>query len=278
MPVLRTLLRMVLPFGLVDLRRKRIHFRRLGMQVPLWRTLEHERLVQESRFELWPRELKASPGRWTLIDVGANEGHFSRAAAILGRPARVLAVEPQADCQAALRARLEDMPGCTIFKLAMGSARGTVTLNRTRSGSFASTLRPIPGISAEYGNSAELIGTEDVELSTVDAIAEAAGLDEVGLLKIDVQGAELEVLKGARNTLQRTTAVLLEINYVAHYHRASPFRDVNHYLEAEGFSLFGVSSPCLGRSGALWADAIYVRNAAVRLDWDAAGAAGGRRR
>jgi FkbM family methyltransferase len=240
------------------------------MDVPLPRTWEHERLLAESRFELWPRELRVSPGTWTLLDVGANEGLFSHAAAILARPARILAIEPQSACQAALRARLEGIPGCAILKLAAGSRRGSVTLNRTRSGSFASTLRPIAGISAEYGNSAELVGTEEVELSTVDAIAEQAGASEVGLLKIDVQGAEMDVLEGARKTLLRTTAVLLEINYVPHYHGACSFSEVHRFLEVEGFSLYGVSSPCLGRSGALWADAIFVRNGAVRIDWDAA--------
>jgi FkbM family methyltransferase len=256
----RTLLRAILPFGIVDVRRKQRHFRRLGMTVPWWKTWRHEQHLRDSRYELWPRELKHAKEAWTLIDVGANEGTFALSAFHLAKPARIVAMEPQSVCQATLRQRLRHVPNCTILPIAAGAAKGTARLHRTSSNSFASTLLPLAGLAAEYGSSATVVADEEVPVDTVDSVAEGQAIGEVGLLKIDVQGAELEVLKGARRTLGRTIAVLLEINYVEHYEGACSFSDLHEYLRLNGFVLLGVSEPCLGRDNALWADAVYANS------------------
>jgi hypothetical protein len=81
----------------------------------------------------------------------------------------------------------------------------------------------------------------------------------VDLLKIDVQGYELSVLEGGAKTLERTSALLLEVNYVAHYEGAPDFDQVVEAVRKHGFRTFGVSSPYSGRDGPLWADAMFVK-------------------
>lgn len=91
------------------------------------------------------------------------------------------------------------------------------------------------------------------------------GLGDIGLVKIDVQGMELDVLRGGTETLNRAAAVLIEINYVPHYYGASPFSRVHSALECHGFMLFGVSAPYIGQYHAMWADALYVNKRRVSL-------------
>jgi hypothetical protein len=82
----------------------------------------------------------------------------------------------------------------------------------------------------------------------------------VAVLKIDVQGAELDVLAGAERTLEATEAVLLEVLFVAHYEGGAEFPDLHAFMKSRVFVLFGLSEPfSTPRHRALWADACYVK-------------------
>ena len=65
----------------------------------------------------------------------------------------------------------------------------------------------------------------------------------IGLLKIDVQGYEMEVLRGAPRTLQQVKALLVEVNYAPHYEGAVSFDDVHTFLHSADFQLHGISAP-----------------------------------
>jgi hypothetical protein len=98
--------------------------------------------------------------------------------------------------------------------------------------------------------------TVSVETTTVD---ELAGNRTIGLLKIDVQGAEQEVLAGATATLPRTSAVMLEVTFVSHYEGDATFVQLHETMQEAGFRLAGISPPARTPQGAmLTADACYV--------------------
>ena len=101
----------------------------------------------------------------------------------------------------------------------------------------------------------------DVPVVTLDDVL--AETDDIGLLKIDVQGFELEVLRGAVNCLRRTQAVLLEINYVSHYDGAPEFGEIDDFLSGAGFALRGVSAPFVVNQTPLWANALYAPKSAT---------------
>jgi len=82
----------------------------------------------------------------------------------------------------------------------------------------------------------------------------------VGLLKIDVQGYEIEVLHGATRTLGQTEALLIEVNYTQHYNRAVAFDELHAFLNMAGFHLYGISAPYGNAERPLWADAMYVHS------------------
>jgi hypothetical protein len=85
-------------------------------------------------------------------------------------------------------------------------------------------------------------------------------VEDVSLLKIDVQGAERCVLAGARSVLQRTTAVELEVNFRHHYAGDSLFCELDEAMLAAGFRLHYLGNLHQAPSVALlWGDAVYVR-------------------
>lgn len=79
---------------------------------------------------------------------------------------------------------------------------------------------------------------------TVDALVAERNLPLPDLIKMDVQGAELDVLRGAANTLQHAKDIILELQKVE-YNKGAPLRDgVIEYLNSIGFVMCGDKPFC----------------------------------
>jgi FkbM family methyltransferase len=100
-----------------------------------------------------------------------------------------------------------------------------------------------------------------VPTTTLGDFATSRKIEEVDLIKIDVQGHEPEVLEGAGALLSRTRVVLTEISFYDLYEKSVSFFDVENVLRPHGFRLWDLShiskNPMNGRTD--WVDAIYVR-------------------
>jgi len=79
--------------------------------------------------------------------------------------------------------------------------------------------------------------------------------DQFNFLNIDVQGYELEVLKGATKTLQNIDAMIVEVNRDEVYEGCPLIEDINKFLVPNGFVLIQVAWQSKG-----WGDAVYARN------------------
>lgn len=100
------------------------------------------------------------------------------------------------------------------------------------------------------------------------------GLDDVDFLDIDVQGAELDVFKGAPNCLARAVLIQTEVEFVETYVDQPLFADIDSHLRAVGYqfhTFLGFGKRCFkpmavkadatqGLNQILWADAVYVRD------------------
>lgn len=117
------------------------------------------------------------------FDVGANIGDKSEILLRLG--ARVVAFEPQPDCIRELRIRCKRFPQLTTISAAVGSTSAVATLY-TRQFSGQSSLLP--------NWEGQVVGSYDVPVVTLDAAIARYGVPDY--CKIDVEGWELEVLRG----------------------------------------------------------------------------------
>lgn len=140
----------------------------------------------------------------TVFDVGAHVGEltllFSR---FVGDSGRVHAFEASRDtfgrltavCRAAARRNV------TLNHLALAEQEGAARLNVYDESHTAWNTRASRPL-ADYGIDVAPVTTEEVEATTVDRYCERNGVARIDLLKIDVEGAELQVLLGARRMLE----------------------------------------------------------------------------
>ena len=91
---------------------------------------------------------------------------------------------------------------------------------------------------------------------TIDTVLEDTNLGEtIGLLSMDIQGAELLALKGATKTLPRISSIIMEVNTVEMYKGCALLSEVDEFLAEHGFGRVELG---LFR-GHPWGDALYIR-------------------
>jgi len=138
------------------------------------------------------KRLKPSPKTLMIFDVGANRGQYLQLA--LKQNALIHAFEPSSAAFAELAKRFASNSNVVLNNLALGSQPGTQTLYYDVPGSELSSL--YPRHVAHHGHS--LTHKEPVEVDTLDNYCVMKGIEHIDLLKLDVEGHELEVLKGAQ--------------------------------------------------------------------------------
>lgn len=145
-----------------------------------------------------------------LIDVGANEGEYSAALRALCPEARILAFEPHPATAGRLNKRIGDT--VEVYSRAVGATVGKATLwdyIRQTGSSHASLLS---GIIEEHHHSSSS-GIE-VEVITLDAFCAVQNIKRIDHLKLDVEGGEIECLRGAKRLIaeNRIGTVQFEFN------------------------------------------------------------------
>jgi FkbM family methyltransferase len=176
-----------------------------------------------------------------FVDVGANAGLYTLfAAAAVGPSGRVIACEPSGREQARLRANLalNDFPQVELLKAALGDAPGTASLRLAE--------RYLAGHNSMFLTPPGAVREEVVTVTTLDRVlATAARCDCV---KIDVEGAELRVLRGGADTLARfRPKLLIEFNPETLAAADTSAAEVAGWLGARGYRLFEID-PATGET------------------------------
>lgn len=169
-----------------------------------------------------------------IIDVGAHIGLFALKAAKKAKNGIVIAIEPHPFNYKLLRRNMviNGVRNVIPVKLALSDFSGTTKLCISKQSSGHT-------ISAKRKEMSERI-TEtylEVEVKTLDQLINELELDRVDFIKIDAEGAELEILRGAERTLKGNDVFVT----VACYHIPQEDRNVNRYLKKISFRVY--SSP-----------------------------------
>lgn len=175
----------------------------------------------------------------TVIDIGANLGQFALWAADTLGASRIVCVEPLPESGARLAELAEFIRPCQldVLNCALGSAAGTMPLHMTVASDSSSLLPPVP--SAAVGALKE-VGTHAVQVCVGDDVLPGPFAGTL-LVKIDVQGFELDVLAGIPRLLTAADAVLVEVSFAALYEGQADASAVVAHLLAAGFSLTAVA-------------------------------------
>lgn len=169
----------------------------------------------------------------TIVDVGAAHGNFTRACLSLFPNARYLVVEPLIEFRAGLQALASEHQNVTFENVAAGTQDGTATFHVHRDWDGSSLYRETEG--------AQVDGVErTVPLRSLDSLAAQYQLPAPYLIKVDVQGAELDVLRGGLNTLRGCEYVLLEVAMYQFFVGGPQFADVVEFMHARNFAAYDI--------------------------------------
>ena len=127
-----------------------------------------------------------------------------------------------------------EFPG-QVYPVAVGSKSEVRTLNLCRKPEVSSFLKPnMEFLLQDFHNPErfEVVDTVEVRVHPMDDYFE---VNSTYILKIDVQGFELEVLRGAQRMLQNTVAVELEVEFQEMYEGQPLFGEISAFLAARGF-------------------------------------------
>lgn len=217
----------------------------------LWMQLDIRELVQETLLleGIWePKTTRyvcdsLGPGQ-VFLDIGANAGYFSLLASrCVGESGMVLAVEPNPAMVKQLRQNIE-RNGLTNIAIAEAACSDLVEVRDLYVGNAYNT-----------GNSSlsrdNLAWTKSVKVTctTVDLLVEEYGLHHVDLVKIDVEGAELQVLRGMSTTLKHLRPkIITELSPSLLEGFSVTVDAVQEYLGVLGYSVSPLEEDCMGRT------------------------------
>ena len=185
-----------------------------------------------------------------VLDGGANVGQFARAALETFPDARVVAVEPLPDVAGALARNLADAPRARAERTALGAEAGTLRFYRTPYSLASSALRPLGHADAE---------DVEVPVARLDDLVDAGALARPVLLKLDLQGYELEALRGAEAVLAVTDHVLVEVAFEPGYEGEASFGALDGFLRDRGFRFWRPIDVLRDRGRIVQMDALFRR-------------------
>ncbi len=197
---------------------------------------------EPNEFAFLDRVLK--PGM-TFVDVGANDGYYTLfAAQRVGPSGRVLAIEPSSRERLNLEHNIarNRLGNVKVLPVALGDACGMAELYLAQSSHAGhNTLGRFANDGVKAG------GTERVKLRTLDSLAGDSPFDRIDVMKIDVEGAEANVIAGARDVLAATRPlIVLEISDKALRGQGSDAGRLIAILRELNYEI-GVFSPNTGR-------------------------------
>ena len=212
------------------------------------------------------RDLALGRYRWleqrginTILDVGANKGQFARKIRQILPGAAIYSFEPLASCFEELSAAAKSLAPMQCFPFALGKDHASVTMQKNAY-TPSSSILPITKRTMDAFPHTRRVTDERVDVRTLDEVAAALTLKPKVLLKIDVQGYELNVLAGAERTLAAVDTILIEASFVELYETQPLFHDVYQFLHERRFTYSGnfdqLSDPATG--AVLQADAIFL--------------------
>ncbi len=170
----------------------------------------------------------------TMVDIGANIGMIAlHARSLVGDSGRVICFEPNPGCAGAVERhmKMNGIRNVEVRRCALAAAPDTLTLNFTSEHSGTATLAPVSGTVVKSIRVPVRVGDDELEHVTPKVI------------KIDVEGFELQVLQGLRKTLARHKPFLITELVDDHLARAGTSTDeIYEYLQDFGYTPYGIDT------------------------------------
>lgn len=215
--------------------------------------------------------------KFTLLEIGAaivgdNKEPFYKLLEYFPS-SKIIGFEIEKDVCEKMNANAEK--GVKYYPYALGKANEKRNLYITQHPMCSSLYKPNESLISLYNNfeAAYLKNQTEVETISLDYFVDQNKIDAIDFIKIDVQGAELDIIKGGKKSLENVLQIVCEVEFIPHYENQPLFGDVCNYLEKYDlmFNKFlGLSGRALKpimlnndpnlASQHIWTDAIFIHH------------------
>jgi FkbM family methyltransferase len=174
-----------------------------------------------------------------IFDVGAHVGTWTLLSKSILPEATIHAFEPLPHHVDELERNIATLSGVYVHKIGLGSHRHVAEMRITNRSDASSILELTAHAEVTYGLSeVKLLA---IQVETIDGLIEKGAAPLPDLIKLDVQGFEIEVLRGAQYALRRCAWVICEVSFEEYYAGQPLFHDVAKLMGECGFRVHAFS-------------------------------------
>lgn len=178
-----------------------------------------------------------------VLDVGANTGQFARQMrSDIGFTGKIVSFEPLSSAFEVLKRTASGDTRWVVQNYALGDTDAAGEIHIAANSYSSSLLNMLPS-HIRAAPESHYVGSEAIEVKTLDSIfnATCSSNDNV-YLKIDTQGFESRVIKGAEHSLAFIDTIQLEMSLVPLYQNELLFSDMCNLLGRKGYSLVSIET------------------------------------
>lgn len=196
----------------------------------------------------------------TVLDVGANKGQsVDRWSLLLWKDTHFHCFEPLPNPFMILNNRFWTSKNIVLHNIGLGSDNTEHEMFVSNIDDSSSLLAPTQTMHKTY-EQIHFDSKDTISIKTLDSIFNNLSITGNILMKIDTQGYELEVLRGAKESLKNIALIVVELSFTDFYQDQPLFWDVHNYLQSQWFQYYGSfeqsADPVDGKP--LQQDAIFV--------------------
>ncbi len=173
----------------------------------------------------------------TIFDVGANIGQTCLFLHRYFPKANIYSFEPVSSTCEILKQRTRSKGNIHVIPYALGALPGQMEIQLRENSELNTLVQDGP----KHPSAVDVGETEVLEIETLDRFCEQNNIQQIDLLKLDVQGFEIDALKGAESMLQnrRVRFIYSEIDFDESYKECQSFHGLNQFLDQYKFKFSG---------------------------------------
>lgn len=196
----------------------------------------------------------------TVVDIGANRGQFALAVRRWAPKARIVSFEPLNDAAITFRNVFLKDSRVILHQAAIGPWAGEAAIH-VAAADDSSSLLPISPLQVRLFPGTGEIRTEKIKVARLSDYVIPEEIDPPAMLKLDVQGYELEALRGCEELLPRFSYIYAECSFVELYTGQALVDEIIAWLRERGWCLDGIFNMTYDRKGkSVQADFIFKKS------------------
>lgn len=199
----------------------------------------------------------------TIFDVGAHDGRTAKLYRKYFPESKIYSFEPTPNTFRQLKNNISSYQNVEVFNVALSNFVGQTNFFINNSSMTNSLLKPL---SDETYNSNDIYATKEkikVDTDTIDNFCSVNKIEKINILKIDVQGAERDVLNGTVDMLKKKNIdlIYLEVEFIELYLNQPLFHDISLFLKTFDYNLYYLYNISVDKDGQMiYGDAIFLPN------------------